>query len=243
MGSASSKARLFDGFAGVGKALSSGRRLELMDVLAQGPRSVERLAAEIGQSVANTSAHLRVLLGAGLVATERDGNRVVYALAGPAVEDLWAALRATAQAHAAALDRLAADYLGDRRRLETITRAELAERLQREPPPLVVDVRPAAEFLAGHVPGAVSVPPDEMDARVRRLPAGADVVAYCRGPFCVYADDAVRTLRQHGRRAVRLEDGFPEWRRAGLPVAVGGDPDDTGATDDPDDPDDTGTAP
>ena len=246
MGSTSSKARLFDGFAGVGKALSSGRRLELMDVLAQGPRSVERLAAEIGQSVANTSAHLRVLLGAGLVGTERDGNRVVYALAGPAVEDLWVALRATAQAHAAALDRLAADYLGDRSRLETITRAELAARLQGEPPPLVVDVRPAAEFRAGHVPGAVSVPPDELDAGVRRLPAGADVVAYCRGPFCVYADDAVRTLRQQGRRAVRLEDGFPEWRRAGLPVAVGGDTDNTddrGAADEPDDPGDTGTAP
>ena len=216
--------RLFDGFAAVGKALSSGRRLELLDVLAQGPRSVERLAEEIGQSVANTSAHLRALLAAGLVDTERDGNRVVYALAGPAVEDLWVALRATTRAHAAALDRLAADYLGDRSQLETITRAELAERLTRDPPPLVVDVRPAAEFLAGHVPGAVSVPPDEVAAladRVRRLPADGDVVAYCRGPFCVYADDAVRVLRQQGRRAARLEDGFPEWRRAGLPVAMG----------------------
>ena len=172
--------RLFDGFAAVGKALSSGRRLELLDVLAQGPRSVERLAEEIGQSVANTSAHLRALL--------------------------------------------AADYLGDRSQLETITRAELAERLTRDPPPLVVDVRPAAEFLAGHVPGAVSVPPDEVAAladRVRRLPADGDVVAYCRGPFCVYAGDAVRVLRQQGRRAARLEDGFPEWRRAGLPVAMG----------------------
>jgi rhodanese-related sulfurtransferase len=216
--------RLFDGFAAVGKALSSGRRLELLDVLAQGPRSVERLAEEIGQSVANTSAHLRALLAAGLVDTERDGNRVVYALAGPAVEDLWVALRATTRAHAAALDRLAADYLGDRSQLETITRAELAERLTRDPPPLVVDVRPAAEFLAGHVPGAVSVPPDEVAAladRVRRLPADGDVVAYCRGPFCVYAGDAVRVLRQQGRRAARLEDGFPEWRRAGLPVAMG----------------------
>ncbi|HEY3014066.1 MAG TPA: metalloregulator ArsR/SmtB family transcription factor [Nocardioides sp.] len=221
MGSASSKTRLFDGFAAVGKALSSGRRLELLDVLAQGPRSVERLADEIGQSVANTSAHLQVLLTAGLVSTERDGNRVVYALAGPAVEDLWAALRATTQAHAAALDRLAVDYLGDRSQLETVTRAELADLLQRDPPPLVLDVRPAAEFVAGHVPGAVSVPPDELAKRVRRLPKGNDVVAYCRGSFCIYADDAVRALRRRGHRAARLEDGFPEWRRAGLPVALG----------------------
>jgi rhodanese-related sulfurtransferase len=221
VGSASSKTRLFDGFAAVGKALSSGRRLELLDVLAQGPRSVERLADEIGQSVANTSAHLQVLLTAGLVSTERDGNRVVYALAGPAVEDLWAALRATTQAHAAALDRLAVDYLGDRSQLETVTRAELADLLQRDPPPLVLDVRPAAEFVAGHVPGAVSVPPDELAKRVRRLPKGNDVVAYCRGSFCIYADDAVRALRRRGHRAARLEDGFPEWRRAGLPVALG----------------------
>jgi rhodanese-related sulfurtransferase len=182
---------------------------------------VERLAAEIGQSLANTSAHLQVLLGAGLVDTERDGNRVVYALAGPAVEELWAALRATTRAHAATLDRLALDYLGDRSQLETITRAELADRLQRDPPPLVFDVRPAAEFMAGHVPGAVSIPPDELASRVRRLPADADVVAYCRGSYCIFADDAVRALRRSGVRAARLEDGFPEWRRAGLPVAVG----------------------
>jgi rhodanese-related sulfurtransferase/DNA-binding transcriptional ArsR family regulator len=226
VGSASGKIRLFDGFAAVGKALSSGRRLELLDVLAQGPRSVERLAREIGQSVANTSAHLRVLLGAGLVSTEREGNRIVYELAGPAVEELWAALRATTQAHTAALDRLAVDYLGDRSELETITRADLAQRLRNDPPPLVLDVRPVAEFLAGHIPGAVSVPVDEVATQVRRLPKADDVVAYCRGSFCIYADDAVRTLHTRGRRAVRLEDGFPEWRRAGLPVAVG---DDTGA--------------
>jgi rhodanese-related sulfurtransferase len=221
VGSTSSKTRLFDGFAAVGKALSSGRRLELLDVLAQGPRSVERLAAEIGQGVANTSSHLQVLLGAGLVATERDGNRVVYALAGPAVEELWAALRTTTRAHAAAMDRLAVDYLGDRTELAVITRADLAERLRQDPRPLVLDVRPAAEFLAGHVPGAVSLPPDELRTGVRRLPAAEDVVAYCRGPYCIFADDAVRSLRRRGVPAVRLEDGFPEWRRAGLPVAVG----------------------
>lgn len=223
MGSLSSKAQLFDGFAAVGKALSSGRRLELLDVLAQGPRSVERLAGEIGQSVANTSAHLKVLSGSGLVDTERDGNRIVYRLAGPAVEELWASLRATTEAHVAAIDRLTVGYLGDRRGLETVTRAELAERLLRDRPPVVLDVRPAAEFVAGHVPGAVSTPPDELTARVQRLPRASDVVAYCRGSFCIYADDAVRALRRRGVRAGRLEDGFPEWRRAGLPVAVGDD--------------------
>jgi rhodanese-related sulfurtransferase len=224
MASDASKARLFDGFAAVGKALSSGRRLELLDVLAQGPRSVERLAAEIGQSVANTSSHLQVLLRAGLVVTQRDGNRIVYRLAGEAVENLWAALRATTEAHAAALDRLTVEYLGDRSELETITRAELAARMRREPRPVVLDIRPAAEFEAGHVPGAVSVPPNEVAGTVNRLPNGSDVVAYCRGPFCIYADDAVRALRQQGHRAVRLEDGYPEWRRAGLPIAVGDEP-------------------
>jgi rhodanese-related sulfurtransferase len=219
-----SKARLFDGFAAVGKALSSGRRLELLDVLAQGPRSVERLAAEIGQSMANTSSHLQVLLRAGLVVSERVGNRVVYQLAGAAVEDLWVALRATTEAHAAALDRLTLEYLGDRSELETITRAELAERMRREPRPVVLDVRPAAEFRAGHVPGALSVPPDQLAGTVKLLPNDGDAVAYCRGPFCIYADDAVRALSRRGHRALRLEDGFPEWRRAGLPIAVGDEP-------------------
>lgn len=225
MGSRATKDRLFDGFAAIGKALASGRRLELLDVLAQGPRSVEHLAAEIGQSVANTSAHLRVLATAGLVTSDRDRNRVVYALAGPAVEALWASLRATGAAHVAALDRLAGDYLGDRGELEIMTRTELVDRLRRGDPPVVLDVRPVAEYAAGHIPGALSVPPDELAARLRRLPRDTEVVAYCRGPFCVYADDAVRALGRRKVRARRLEDGFPEWRRARLPVAVGaGDP-------------------
>jgi rhodanese-related sulfurtransferase len=223
MDSRAEKDRLFDGFAGIGKALASGRRLELLDVLAQGPRSVEHLADEIGQSVANTSAHLRTLATAGLVTTRRDGNRVVYALAGPSVEALWAALRATGTAHVAALDRLAGDYLGDRRELEVMTRAELADRLRRGDPLVVIDVRPSAEYAAGHIPGALSVPPEEVAARLRRLPRDSDVVAYCRGPFCVYADDAVRQLRRRKVKARRLEDGFPEWRKARLPVAVGVD--------------------
>src|ERR671919_1626011 len=144
MAARAEKDRLFDGFAGIGKALASGRRLELLDVLAQGPRSVEHLAGEIGQSVANTSAHLRTLATAGLVTTQRDGNRVVYGLAGPSVEALWGALRATGTAQLATIDRLAGDYLGDRADLEVMTRAELADRLRRGDPPVVLDVRPPA---------------------------------------------------------------------------------------------------
>ena len=221
MGTRASKDRLFDGFAAVGKALASGRRLELLDVLAQGPRSVEQLAGEIDQSLANTSSHLRTLATAGLVVFERDGNRIVYSLAGEEVESLLAVVRATAEAHVAILDRLAADYLGGRDGLEGITRAELAERLRKGDGLVVIDVRPAAEYAAGHVPGAVSVPPEELAARVGEMPEEIEVVAYCRGAYCVYADDAVRALRRRHVSARRLEDGFPEWRRARLPVAVG----------------------
>lgn len=216
------KSALYDALASVAKALSSGRRAELVDVLAQGPRSVEALAAEIGQSLANTSQHLHVLARAGLVASSRTGNRVVYRLASGAVEELWAAVRSVATGHVAGLDRLAADYLGPTGPLPRVTRAELASRLAGAAPALVVwDVRPLPEYEAGHVPGAHPVPPEEVGARLGDVPADSQVVAYCRGPFCAYADEAVRQLRQRGRDAARLEDGFPEWRRAGLPVAVG----------------------
>jgi rhodanese-related sulfurtransferase/DNA-binding transcriptional ArsR family regulator len=214
------KSTLYDAFATVAQALANGRRAELVDVLAQGERSVEDAAAEIGQSVANTSQHLRVLARAGVATSRRDGNRVLYRLAGDRVEALWEALRAVASEHVAGLDRLAADYLGDRSGLEQVGRQELARRLDDDG--LVVwDVRPSAEFAAGHLPGAVSVPPTEIRRRLDDVPDDTDVVAYCRGPFCVFADDAVRELTGRGHRALRLEDGFPEWRRAGLPVAVG----------------------
>ncbi|HEX5946184.1 MAG TPA: metalloregulator ArsR/SmtB family transcription factor [Acidimicrobiales bacterium] len=214
------KSSLYDAFAAVAQSLANGRRAELVDVLAQGERSVEDAAAEIGQSVANTSQHLRVLARAGVATSRRLGNRVLYRLAGDRVEALWEALRAVAAEHVAGLDRLAADYLGDRSDLEQVDRQELARRLADDD--LVLwDVRPPTEFVAGHVPGAVSVPPAEIRRRLDDVPDGTDVVAYCRGPFCVFADDAVRELTARGHRALRLEDGFPEWRRAGLPVAVG----------------------
>lgn len=218
MGDRAAKDALFEGFSLVGKALGSGRRAELIDVLAQGERSVEELAAEIGQSVANTSQHLQHLLRAGLVRTRRDGTRIYYALASDRVGALWATVRAVAAEHIAELDRLARAYLGDRDALESITRAELRRRL-RTGDVVVLDVRPVAEYAAGHIAGARSAPLADLGRRLRGLPTDADLVAYCRGPYCVYADDAVRLLRRRGYQARRLEDGFPEWARAGLPTA------------------------
>lgn len=220
MGDRVAKDALFEGFAEVAKALASGRRAELIDVLAQGERSVEDIASEIDQSVANTSHHLRALARAGLVVTRRDGTRIYYALSSGRVGELWAAVRDVAQAHVAGLDQLAAAYLGDREGMELVDRAELATRLE-QGAVVVLDVRPPAEFGAGHIAGARSVPIGELRKQIKALSRDAEVVAYCRGPYCVYADDAVRELRKQGFRASRLEDGFPEWKRAGLPVAVG----------------------
>ena len=220
MGDRRAKDALFDAFAEVAKAIGNGRRAELVDVLVQGERHVDELAAEIGQSVANTSFHLRVLAAAGLVTTRRDGTRIYYRPASARVADLWSALRDVAAAHHEHLDGLAADYLGDRSDLEEIGRHELARRLAAGDV-VVIDVRPSAEFAAGHIAGAQSLPIDRLAADVESLPEGAEVVAYCRGPYCVFADDAVHLLLRHGRRARRLEDGFPEWRRAGLPVELG----------------------
>jgi len=214
------KDALFDAFAGVAKALASGRRVEIIDVLAQGERSVEVVSAEINQSVANTSHHLQALARAGLVTSRREGTRIFYALGGDAVEELWAAMRDVAAEHVAGIDRLARAYLGDRGELEPVDRQELARRL-RTGEVVVLDVRPAIEYAAGHIAGARSMPLSELRRRLRQLPKDQPVVAYCRGPYCVYADDAVRELRRRGYAARRLEDGFPEWRRAGLPVAVG----------------------
>jgi rhodanese-related sulfurtransferase/DNA-binding transcriptional ArsR family regulator len=220
MGDRAAKQALFDGFAEVAKALASGRRVEIVDVLAQGPRSVDEVAAEIDQSVANTSHHLRAMARAGLVTTRRDGTRIFYALASDRVAELLTAVRDVAAEHVAGLERLAAAYQGEREGVETVDRKELAARLKRGEV-LVLDVRPEPEYAAGHIAGARSVPVTELRRHLRALPKDADVVAYCRGPYCVYADDAVRELNRRGFQARRLIDGFPEWKRAGLPVVAG----------------------
>ena len=212
------KAALYDALAESAKALANGRRAELVDVLSQGERSVEELAEEIDQSVANTSQHLQRLLKAGLVTSRRDGTRIHYSLASPVVGTLWRAMRDAAELHVAELDRLASDYLGDRSKLNTVTRDQLRTRL-RQGDVVVLDVRPEPEFAAGHIRGAVSIPITELKSRLGDIPDGADVVAYCRGPYCVYADEAVRLLAKEGFAAARLEDGFPEWLEARLPVA------------------------
>lgn len=220
MGDRAAKDALFEGFSEVAKALASGRRVEIVDVLAQGERSVDEVAGEIDQSVANTSHHLRALARAGLLNTRRDGTRIYYALASERVVELWSAVRDVAEAHVAGLDRLAAAYLGDSDGIEVVDRKELAARIK-QGQVVVLDVRPPAEFAAGHIVGARSVPIGELRRQLKALPADAEVIAYCRGPYCVYADDAVRELAKRGFKAARLEDGFPEWRRAGLPVASG----------------------
>ena len=220
MGDRAAKDDLYDGFAEVAKALSSGRRAEIVDVLAQGERSVEEIATEIDQSVANTSHHLRALARAGLVTTRRDGTRIYYALSSERVAELWSAMRDVAGEHVAGLQRLAAAYLGGREGIEEVDRDELARRLKGGEV-ILLDVRPPAEFAAGHIAGSRSVPVADLRRHLRVLPKDVEVVAYCRGPYCAYADEAVRELTKKGFRARRLSDGFPEWRRAGLPVAVG----------------------
>ena len=214
------KHELFDRLAEVGRALAGGSRLLMLDVLAQGERSVEHLADAAGLSVANASQHLQVLRRAGLVETRRAGTRVVYRLAGEEVLRLWVAVREVAAARVGDVERAARDYLGDE--VEAIGRAELAGRLQAGEV-VILDVRPRVEFAAGHIQGAQSVPLEELEARLDEIPDDADVVAYCRGPYCVFAHEAVRRLRAAGRNARRLEGGWPEWRLAGLPVGPEGD--------------------
>jgi rhodanese-related sulfurtransferase len=187
--------------------------------LAQGERSVEQIAGEIGQSVANTSHHLRAMAKAGVLRTRRDGTRIIYSLASDRVADLWAALRDIAVEHVTGINELAAAYVGNRSGLEPVTRRELEARLQAGDV-VVLDVRPALEYDAGHIPGARSVPIGELK-KLKSLSKSTEIVAYCRGPFCAYADDAVRQLRRRGFNVNRLEDGYPEWKRAGLPIAAG----------------------
>jgi rhodanese-related sulfurtransferase len=205
----------------VAQALGSGRRAEIVDVLAQGERPVDEIAREISQSVANTSQHLQVLSRAGLVRSRREGTRVFYSLASERVGDLWAAVREVAVRHVAEVTVLADEYLGERDVVEQLSAAELEARLARGDV-VVLDVRPEPEYRAGHIAGARSAPLPALESIVEALPRRREIVAYCRGPYCVYADDAVRLLKERGRKARRLDVGYPEWRRAGLPVEAAG---------------------
>jgi rhodanese-related sulfurtransferase/DNA-binding transcriptional ArsR family regulator len=218
MGDRAAKQALFDEFARVGKALASGRRIELLDVLANGERTVDELARQVGLSVANASQHLQLLRQAGLVAARRDGNSIYHRLAAPEVFELWRALRTVATSRLAEVERLATAYLGAREELEPITRQELARRLADGEELVVLDVRPVEEHAAGHLPGAASIPLSELRERLAELPGDREIVAYCRGPFCAFAHEAIRVLTDAGLSARRLEDGLPEWAAAGLPV-------------------------
>lgn len=209
MGSRHDKDALFEAVALMGKAFSSPRRLELLDLLAQTPRTVDELARASGQSTANTSQHLQALHAAGMVMRTREGTSMRYALAGDEVLALWLALRDVSVARLAEVERAARQYLGDE--VDAIGRDELVARL-RSGDVVLVDVRPREEFEAGHIEGARSIPFDELEHRLADLPADREVVAYCRGPLCAYAHDAVRQLRTAGLLARRLEDGWPEWR-------------------------------
>ena len=212
------KATLFEAISLMGKAFASPRRLELLDLLAQAPRTVDELARLSDQSTANTSQHLQALHAAGMVTRAREGTSVRYALAGHEALSVWLALRDAAVARLAEVERAAREYLGED--VEAIGRDELMERLRRGDV-VLVDVRPSEEFAAGHIESARSIPLGELGDRLAELPADREVVAYCRGPFCAYAHEAVRILRAAGRRAQRLEEGWPEWRLAGAPYAVG----------------------
>jgi rhodanese-related sulfurtransferase/predicted transcriptional regulator len=219
MSSSPAKVALFDALASVAQALGNGRRAEIVDLLAQGERSVEEIATEISQSVANTSQHLQVLARSGLVRSRRDGTRIYYRLASDRVAELWAAVRDVAVRHVAEVSVLADEYLGDREGVEPLSSEELSRRLARGDV-VLLDVRPEPEFEAGHIAGARSAPLEALDELAGKLPKRREIVAYCRGPYCVYADDAVRLLRARGLKARRLDVGYPEWRRSGLPVEI-----------------------
>lgn len=214
------KDRLYAEFARIGKAVASPHRLELLEVLAQGERTVESLAGETGLSVANTSRHLQQLRQAQLVATRREGLFIHYRVTGPEAVALIVALRHTAEQHLAEVDRVVHDFFGEREGFEPVTPEELSRRMS-SGEVVLLDVRPEQEYLSGHIAGAVSMPAADIDGRIDELPGDGEYVAYCRGPYCVYSDDAVAVLRAHGRSAARLSEGYPEWWLSGRPVQTG----------------------
>lgn len=211
------KSELFEEFARIGKALSSGRRLELLELLAQGERSVEELAAETGMSVANTSQHLQVLRSAHLVDVRREGTYARYRLSDENVLRLWLSLREVGEKQLAEIERVVESFFKDRKGLEATTCEDLLKHLEAGSV-VVLDVRPEQEYRAGHIRGARSIPVSELEARLKEIPRKKTVVAYCRGPYCVLADEAVAILRAKGLNALRLGGGFPDWKARGLPV-------------------------
>ena len=217
------KEQLYRLFARIGKALANPHRLELLDLLVQAPRTVEELAREAGMSVANTSQHLQRLKEARLVVSEREGLRIRYRVADPAVAHLWLELRAVAERQLAEVERTLDAYRHRRHEFERISADELRARLRRGEV-VLLDVRPREEYQAGHLPGAISIPLDELERRLSELPRDRTIVAYCRGPYCVYADEALELLAERGWNVARLEDGVAEWQRAGYPVEYGSGP-------------------
>jgi rhodanese-related sulfurtransferase len=211
------KALLYEQFARMGKALANPHRLELLDVLAQGERTVEALAQETEMSVANASQHLQTLRAARLVETRRAGVSIYYRLASDQVSKLWLSLQECGEEHLAEVDQLVATFLQDRASFRPVTVNELRKAMQEERV-ILLDVRPQAEYQAGHLPQARSLPVSELEARLSELPKEREIVAYCRGPYCVFADEAVALLRAHGYEARRLQEGVAEWRHLGLPV-------------------------
>jgi rhodanese-related sulfurtransferase len=217
MASRAFKDRLYGEFAVIGRALANPHRLELLDLLGQGERSVEALAQEAHLTLANTSAHLQVLRRARLVEGEKRGLYVVYRLSSSGVSELWRTLRDLGASQLAEVDRLVETYLTDRAALDAISKEDLVQQIA-EGAVVVLDVRPVVEYEQGHVAGARSIPIDELERRLTELPCDQEIVAYCRGPYCVFADEAVRLLMERGYRARRLTEGLPEWRAAGYPV-------------------------
>jgi rhodanese-related sulfurtransferase/DNA-binding transcriptional ArsR family regulator len=217
MSSDPAKERLYQAIGRVAAALGSAGRLQLLEFVAQGERSVDALAAMSGLSVANTSKHLQALRQAGLVSARKQGLRVYYAIAGDDVSLLLAALRGVAEHRAADVEKLLQAWLAHRDELEPVPAREVLERVKRGLV-TVLDVRPAEEYAAGHVPGAINVPVDRLEKYLSKLPKRKEVVAYCRGPYCLMSFEAVEKLRKRGFKARRLENGYPEWRAAGLPV-------------------------
>jgi rhodanese-related sulfurtransferase len=211
------KDRLFEQFARIGKALASAKRLEILDLLAQGERTVEEIARETAMPLANASQHLQVLKGARMVESRREGLYAYYRLADEAVFRTWQAVRALGETRLAEIDRVVETFLEDRDALEAVSTAALMERLS-DGNVVVLDVRPEEEYRAGHIPGALSVPVDTLEAALQALPKDKEIVAYCRGPYCVFSDEAVTLLRSRGYQARRLAEGLPDWRAKGLPV-------------------------